>query len=177
MIMRVLERNEIETIWTIDRSEAHYHVYRLENGELRLTPAYFDMKGWAPGQVETDTPLLYACFDRGGAFWGMFDEDRLVGVAVVDSVPRGIDSDRLQLEYLYVSCDYRGQGVGTRLFNAAKEFARASGARYLYISATPTENTINFYLGRGCRVAAPPDPDLFLIEPDDIHLICPTNQS
>jgi hypothetical protein len=44
------------------------------------------------------------------------------------------------------------------------------GAATLYVSATSSENTVNFYLRRGCRVAAQPDEALFALEPEDIHL-------
>jgi hypothetical protein len=54
----------------------------------------------------------------------------------------------------------------------AKATARERGAKRLYISATPSENTINFYLRRGCVVAAEVDPHLFELEPEDIHLEC-----
>jgi GNAT superfamily N-acetyltransferase len=172
MIIRSLTRDEIEMIWTIDRSEVHDHVYRMQDGMLVLTTSYFDITGWAPGQVENDTPLLYAIFDRGGTFLGMLNDDQLVGVAVVDTVPLGKARDQVQLKYLYVSCVYRQQGVGTRLFEAARVTARARGAKFLYVSATPTQNTVNFYLQRGCVLADPPDPDLFALEPDDIHLVC-----
>jgi len=173
MIVRQLARNEIETIWTIDRSEVHHHIYQMRGGQLVLTPAYFEVHGWRPGQIEHNTPLLYACFDRGGAFVGMFDEQKIVGVAVVDSVPLGAAGDQLQLKYLYVSRDYRRHGVGTWLFQEAGAIARVRGASWLYISATPTENTIHFYQRRGAAVNPTPDPELYAQEPDDIHLICP----
>jgi len=48
--------------------------------------------------------------------------------------------------------------------------ARELGARRLYISATPSENTVRFYLRRGCRVTDEVDAALFDLEPDDIHL-------
>lgn len=172
MIIRPLARDEIATIWTIDRSEVHHHMYRMQDGQLVLTPTYFDMHGWAPGQVEDDTPLLAQTHDRGGTFLGMFDNDQLIGVAVVDTVPLGVLGDQVQLKYLYVSRSYRHAGVGTRLFEATREAARSRGAKFLYISATPTENTVNFYLRRGCRVATPADPNLLALEPDDIHLVC-----
>ena len=126
MIVRPLQRQEIETIWTIDRSEVHHRVYRLRDGDLVLTPGYFDLQGWPPEQIEYDTPALYACFDWGGDFIGMFLDDQLVGVAVVDSIPLGIESDHLQLKYLYVSRAYRRQGVGTRLFHKARAIGRAN---------------------------------------------------
>jgi len=173
MIVRQLARDEIETIWTIDRSEVHHHIYQMHGDQLVLTPAYFEAPGWAPGQIEHDTPVLYACFDRGGAFVGMFDDQKLVGVAVVDSLPLGAAGDQLQLKYLYVSRDYRQQGVGTRLFREAGAIARTRGATWLYISATPTENTIHFYQRCGAVVNLTPDPELYAQEPDDIHLVCP----
>jgi GNAT superfamily N-acetyltransferase len=173
MIVRRLARDEIETIWTIDRSEVHHNIYEIRDGQLVLTPSYFDAGGWAPGQIEHDTPLLYACFDRGGAFIGMFDNQKLVGVAVVDSIPLGTAGDQLQLKYLYVSRDYRQQGVGKRLFREASAIARSCGAVWLYISATPTENTVQFYQGCGVVINPTPDPELYAQEPEDIHLLCP----
>lgn len=92
---------------------------------------------------------------------------------MLDGKPIASDSHTHELKYLYVSRDYRGRGVGTRLFDAARESARTLGAAELYISATPTENTVNFYRRRGCTVAQTPDPELFAAEPDDIPLRCP----
>ena len=77
----------------------------------------------------------------------------------------------IELKKLYVSHDYRGQGVGVQLFDAAKSVARTRGASFLYISATPTENTVNFYRNRGSILAVPPDPERLTLEPDDIHLV------
>jgi GNAT superfamily N-acetyltransferase len=168
--IRALTRNEIDLIWTIDRSEVHHHIYRNVDGDLTLVPAYFDVPGWHPKMVETDRIKLRECFDRGGIFVGDFQADRLVGVAVVDAQPIEAAADHLQLLYLYVSRHARGQGVGTRLFEEAAAEARALGAKALYISAAPTENTVNFYLRRGSSLLADPDPDLFAAEPEDIHL-------
>ena len=72
----------------------------------------------------------------------------------------GAVGDQMQLAYLYVSRTYRGRGVGMRLFEAAASFAREAGAQALYVSATPTENTVDFYLNRGCVLAPEPDPAL-----------------
>jgi hypothetical protein len=46
------------------------------------------------------------------------------------------------------------------------------GAAWVYISATPAENTIDFYLRRGCVLAEELDSELFELEPKDIHLEC-----
>jgi hypothetical protein len=113
---RVLTRDEIELIWTIDRSEVYDHIFEVVEGRLKLVPAHFEI----------------ASADR---------------------------------------CVVRASG--RKLFGKAAEAARALGAKALYISAIPTENTVNFYLHLGASLAADPDPDLFRAEPDDVHLIYP----
>jgi diamine N-acetyltransferase len=173
MHMRPLSRDEVELIWTIDRSEVHHHVYEVREGQLARVRKYFEIPGWRPNAVEKETAALFECFDRGGTFLGLFDGDELVGIGVLDSARVGRAHDQMQLTYLYVSRAYRGRGVGTQLFDAAASIAREAGASALYVSATPTENTVDFYLGRGCVLAREPDPRLLAAEPDDIHLIYP----
>ncbi len=167
---RNLSRAEIRAIWTIDRSEVIEAVYSVEGGALVLKPEHFDAHGWPPGEAETYTPLLEDCYDRGGWFYGLFDDDRLMGVAMLESRFIGQGRDQLQLKFLHVGNGYRDQGLGRHLFHLAADEARRRGARRLYISATPSQHTVDFYLGLGCRVTGEPDLDLFALEPEDIHL-------
>jgi predicted N-acetyltransferase YhbS len=167
---RILARDEIGAIWTIDRREAIEAVYYLENGTLTLKTEHFDAHGWPPGETETYTPLLYDSYDHGGWLYGLFDGDRLVGVAVLEGRFIGRLRDQLQLKFLHVSHGYRDQGLGRRLFELAAAEARRRGARRLYISATPSQHTIDFYLGLGCTVTPEPHAELFALEPEDIHL-------
>jgi GNAT superfamily N-acetyltransferase len=173
VVSRPLTRGEIDRIWTIDRSEVNHHIYKVVDGRLVLVPAYFEVPGWHPKMIECDRSKLRGCFDRGGIFRGAFDGDALVGVSVVDTKRIESAADHLQLLYLYVSRSVRGQGVGRQLFAEAAEAARALGAKALYISSVPTENSVNFYLHRGASLAAEPDPDLFAAEPEDVHLTYP----
>jgi len=173
MDMRLLTRNEVELIWTIDRSEVHRHTYEVREGQLVRTANYFEVPGWRTDAPERMTPVLLDCFDRGGTFLGVFDAKALIGMGVLESERVGRARDQMQLAYLYVSRTYRGRGVGTKLFEAVLPFAREAGASALYVSATPTENTVDFYLGRGCMLAPEPDPKLLAAEPEDIHLLYP----
>lgn len=168
---RELARAEVEKIWTIDRAEVINGIYYLEEGRLVRKAEHYDMHGWPPGDPERYNPILYDCFDRGGWFLGLFDESRLVGVAILEVDFIGREKDQLQLKFLHVSHAYRDQGLGTSLFERSKEQALRLGARQIYISATPSENTINFYLRMGCRVTPEPDPALYELEPEDIHLV------
>ncbi len=170
---RELTRTEIARLWDIDRREVIDNIYYFENGGLVLKPEHYDMQGWPPGEAELYTPILLDCFDRGGWFHGLFDGELLVAAAVLESKFIGPHKDLLQLKALHVSCAYRGRGLGRQLFELARTKARALGAKGLYISATPSEHTVHFYMRLGSSLTPTPDPDLFALEPEDIHLECP----
>lgn len=168
--IRQLERHEIRGIWSIDRAEVVDNVYYREGNELVLKPEDHDVKGWPPGKPERDGPILIDCFDRGGTFYGAFENETLIGATVLESRFIGPEKDQLQLKFLHVSRRHRQSGLGCTLFNKAAARARELGARRLYVCATPSENTVRFYLRRGCRVTDRVDADLFELEPDDIHM-------
>ena len=170
MEFRFLTRFEIPLVWSIDRSETNERIYYLNDGQLVLEDEPYDMQGWPPGEAEHYTPHLLDCFERGGTFWGAFESEKLVGVAVLESKFVGSRKDTLQLKFLHVSRDQRGAGLGKRLFHIAAEKARSLGAKKMYISSTPSEHTVDFYMRQGCRLAEEIDPELFALEPEDIHL-------
>jgi len=170
MNIRLLEREEVPLVWQIDRREVIHNIYNLRDGELVLVPEYFDVQGWPPGEAKHYTPMLLDCFDRGGTFWGAFEDGTIVGTAILESKFIGSNGDTLQLKFLHVSHGQRKQRLGRKLFNLAAEKAASLGAKKLYISATPSENTINFYMRLGCVLATEVDPELFALEPEDIHL-------
>jgi len=169
---RGLSRDEIKAVWTIDRSEIVETVYYLIDGALVLKPEHYDMRGWPIGEADKYTPILEACYDQGGWFYGLFDGERLVGAAVLASRFLGGRNARLQLKFLHIGNAYRGKGLGKQLFRLAKTEARRRRATHIYVSATPSEHTVKFYLDLGCTVTREPDPELFALEPYDIHLEC-----
>jgi hypothetical protein len=50
------------------------------------------------------------------------------------------------------------------------ELARRVGDTEIVVTATPSENTVRFYLGRGYQPMAEPFPELLELEPEDIHM-------
>jgi hypothetical protein len=107
---RELERSEIDWIWSIDRSEEIRSRFYFENGALVLKPEIYHLRGWPPGEVPFYTPFLLDCFDRGGWFYGLFDDTRLIAVAVLENKLIGKNHDLLQLKFLHVSSAYRKMG-------------------------------------------------------------------
>jgi predicted N-acetyltransferase YhbS len=170
--IRELERRELPDIWSIDRAEVIDQLYYHEGDELVLKPERHDVQGWPESEPERYAPILLDCFDRGGTFYGAFDGQGLIGAVVLESRFMGPDKDQLQLKFLHVSQRYRNAGLGSMLFDKAVGSARELGARRLYVSATPSENTVRFYLRRGCCVTQDVDAALHELEPEDIHLEC-----
>lgn len=168
--LRRLTRDEIPQVWNIDRTELIENLYTLENNQLILSAQRFDMKGWPEGEAAHYTPILLESEARGAPFWGIFEHGKLIAAASVDPQWRGINGDLLQLAFLHVSYQQRGQGLGQLLFQQAVEYAKAQGAAGLYISSTPSENSVNFYRHRGCVLCSSPDAELYQREPEDIHL-------
>ena len=54
-----------------------------------------------------------------------------------------------QLASLHVSREHRRQGVATLLLSEACRLARQDGAQTIYVSATPSESAVGFYLSQG----------------------------
>lgn len=168
---RALQEHDIPLLALIDRTELIEQCYRLEDGWLTLYDERFDMHGWPEGEAERDALTLHDSFARGGWLHGVFVGPTLVAAAVVDNrVIHNAGRAMLQLKFLHVSHAYRGHGLGGRLFQLACEHALQVGAQGLYVSATPSRNTVDFYQRQGCQLLEWPDPDLLLLEPEDIHL-------
>jgi GNAT superfamily N-acetyltransferase len=68
---------------------------------------------------------------------------------------------------------YHHRGIGRQLPWRLAERARRVGATGLYVSATPTRDTVDAYRHMGAIVLETPDPALLALEPDDIHLLLP----
>jgi predicted N-acetyltransferase YhbS len=77
------------------------------------------------------------------------------------------------LDMLHVSSDFRGQGIGKKLFEIGIEEARKAGAEALYISACSSEETIAFYKKMGCTLTVNPIKEIVEKEPFDLQMICP----
>ena len=71
----------------------------------------------------------------------------------------------------------RMKGIGRKLISLCKEEVFKRNFTRMYISATPSKNTIDFYIRVGCKLTEDIDPVLYEKEPEDIHmeLLCGLN--
>jgi predicted N-acetyltransferase YhbS len=170
MEIRKLTQSELEDVKNIDRSEIITHVYYFKKGELVLEEEQHDVPGWKPEVIAKHIEYLKDLTDRKGIICGAFDNSKLVGVMALENKFIGSNKDQLELYFMHVSNNYRGKGVGTELFKIAVKEAQKLGAVKLYISASPSRLTTDFYLNLGCKLAQELIPELFEREPEDIHL-------
>jgi GNAT superfamily N-acetyltransferase len=173
LVERQLLVTELDAFATIDRSEQIDGHYVVEHGALRYVAAPVTARGWYPAEAERYVDRLCDVVRHGGIVVGAWDGEQLVGVAALDVRPVGGDARTMDLDLMHVSRPHRGRGVARRLIAMLAEQATALGATALYISATPTRNTVDAYVRIGARLADPPDPVRLAREPDDIHLLLP----
>ncbi len=173
MEYRVLTRSEINRFNELDRTEVVERVHYMRDGRMTLVDERHDMSDWSDKAKAGYIKMIEDAEERGATVNGAFCDNRLVGMAVVDHNMVATGEPRLNLIGLWVSHGYRGRGIARHLVRLAGAEAVERKAEALYISATPSEHTIGFYLSLGCRHADPIDPALFEKEPEDIHLELP----
>ena len=171
--IRDLARSELSRVGEIDRTERIDVLFEQHGTELvawrrgSWSASAWDPDGHGEHSVHAQRQTLVHYADAGGIARGAFSGGRLVGIGVV--VPH-IRPAIAQLAFLHVSQDFRAAGVGSRLSADLDLVARRAGDIEIVVSATPSENTVRFYLGRGYRPMARPLPELLELEPDDVHM-------
>jgi GNAT superfamily N-acetyltransferase len=172
MEIRRLPPESLRLISDIDRSEEVRVGYTVEDGALISHRVHWLVPNWSPSgldehsvqhQIETWRPVL----GRGGMLLGAFDGETLAGLAIIEPV---FEPGTAWLAFMHVGRPHRRRGAATALWTEAERIAAAAGANTIYVSATPSESAVGFYLSKGCVLASTPHPELHAREPEDIHL-------
>lgn len=169
-IFKELGFDEIAKIREIDRAEEIFKMYKFENGQLLLYPDYQLVDGFTLEEINQIIQRQERLLSENGKIMGVFSDKVLIGVASLESKKRGIEKEYCKMDILYVSKDFRGLKIAQQLLDWTKKEAIRFGAKKLYISATPTQNTVDFYLNNGAKITQELDNELFTLEPEDIHL-------
>jgi GNAT superfamily N-acetyltransferase len=169
---RRIARAEFSRVAEIDRTERIDLIYEQRGTELVERRGDWSSPAWDPTghgehSVEAQRRAIEHYVDAGGIAIGAFSEGRLVGIGVV--VPN-LRPGIAQLAFLHVSEVCRTAGIGRRLSDELDLIARDAGDTEMVVSATPSENTVRFYMGRGYELMAQPLPELYELEPEDVHM-------
>lgn len=172
---RAVGREELSCIAEIDRQERIEVLYEQQGVRLIERHAHWDAPPWdADGDGEHSVAAKVReaerYVDAGGVAIGAFVNAGLVGIGIV--VPH-LRPQIAQLAFLHVSAPLRKNGIGGHLSDELDQIARDLGAIEMVVSATPSANTVRFYLAHGYQPTEQPLPELVQLEPDDVHMSKP----
>jgi ribosomal protein S18 acetylase RimI-like enzyme len=164
---------ELPRLDEIDRSEVIEALYRVERGALVKDDEHVDVPRWLPGDGDHSVGRMrvFTAEHLAAGAEGIMalSRDKLRGIALVGF---RLSPETAQLALLHVSREARRTGVARSLCRRCYDLARARGARQIYVSATPSDSAVGFYEAEGFRLTTP-DPALFALEPEDIHMLRP----
>src|SRR5256885_154170 len=157
---------------TLSAPESMRSLPRRSVSRLERRSGDFNAPAWfTEGEGEHSVAHQRAECERhlaaGGIALGAFAKGQLVGIGIVRP---HIRPEIAQFAFLYVSNGHRAQGIGQHLSEELERLAREGGDTTMVVSATPSLNTVRFYLQRGFEPTAEPLPELYELEPEDVHL-------
>ncbi len=153
-------------ILEIDVSEHGAAVYHWLDGAVQPVAEEWTRPRWTAESWRAETWIDVLTLP-GVRAWGAFDDGRLVGIGVYRPY---LTEEMAQLAALYVSRAHRRQGIAARLIAEVCRQAREDGFATLYVSATPSESAVGFYCSQGFEPTRTAHPQLFALEPEDIHM-------
>lgn len=167
MIIKTITADEIMPDMLLGFNHFHKVLYKWIKDEsgwaLKESP---ETKQWSDEKKRWITEYFCQHIRRGGCVTGAFENDILIGFALIDGTIRGELYKYVNLSMLFVVDEHKGKRIGTRLFNAACEAARSLEAERLFISASTPMQTIAFYKKMGCTDACEIIPE-FIDTPND----------
>ena len=170
MEYRTLGRTELSLIAEIDRSEHINVLYEQHGTQLVARHGTWSASAWDPDghgedSVEAKVHQLQHYFDK------------TAGSRSVRSSAGGWSESASPCHTLrpgsrsrHVSAPFGTTAIGSRPSEQLEQIARTAGDSDMVVSATPSENTVRFYLGRGFQPMADPLTELFELEPEDVHM-------
>ena len=165
--VRQLVDDELERVVEVDVTETDTTVL-VQHGtdvavrEERWTRPARDAAAW-----HEHARIWRQALADGGAAWGAFAGDRLVGIIVLRRRVRpGTD----QLLALFVDAHHRRRGIAGALVEALEHDSRGGNANAIVVSAAPSRSAVGTYLRHGYQPMSTPLPELLALEPEDIQM-------
>ncbi len=154
-----------------NRTQFTNRVYYINDvGELDVKVDLFDEFWDNPRKKEIVAILRYLNDDTNGVVIGAYSDNKVKGFAAINGELVGSKEQYLNLSFLHVSSELRGQGIGKRLISEAAKQAKMLNAKKLYIGANPSVETIEFYFNVGCVLAEEIVKEVYNHEPRDLQL-------
>lgn len=156
-------------LFTFQRyQETHKVLVEIDNRLIEKNDSFID--DWDTAKKVAIVEELRACLTAGGIVLGAYENQALLGFANIEPTRFGHQREYIELSYLHVSREFRGRGIGKKLFEVCNEMGNKLGAQKLYIAAHPSIESQLFYKKMGCTLASYIEKDILSKEPLDIQL-------
>lgn len=146
------EQISLSLFENFDRQQYVTHCRRKIDGQWMVVENAF-VEQWYEEDYRHRAEELKQTLREGGVVFAVFRQGMMKGFAAVESTFFGSRKQYLELSSIHVSADCRNQGIGRLLMDACKQWAKAKGAQFLYISAHSSVESQAFYTALGCREA------------------------
>lgn len=167
--IRQLEKDDLTQVADINVSETGTQLYQANDGQLQLIEEAWQRPRW-DAAAWAQMLERWAITLKPDLYVGAYVNHQMVGLA---SLRYQLTPVMAQLTTLHVDRIYRRQGIAGRLVQEIFRLSRDANVASIYVSATPSISAVHFYLRQGFQPTAEPDPQLFALEPEDIHMVRP----
>lgn len=157
---------------SLDDFIRHHEVHecwRNVDGKLKLVPNEFT-EDWSVEKCREVAAGISCRLEKDLSAFGAFYGNRLVGFVTVEHEIFGNSAKYVNLKQFQVSKDFRGRGIGRKLFVLACSEAKNLGAQKLYISAHSSKESQAAYKALGCIPASEVNEKMAAEEPFDIQM-------
>lgn len=142
---------------------------RKKDGEFYILKKDF-IENWDLEELRDTAAEELTAIREDSIAYGAFDEGRLIGFASLRNEIFGSFKQYIELKMMHVSEEYRGLGIGKKLFLLVASEAKKLGLEKLYISAHSSVESQAFYKSLGCVEATEIDAKRQANEPADVQM-------
>lgn len=147
MEYRELSLEEAQRIGEINAEQIIKRAWREVDGIRQLVVINW-LERQLPNGLEWHIAQLKDSLVNGGKAYGCFEEERLIGYAVIDGKLFGKGARYILLDQLFISLEYRGQGIGSALFRLCCEAAEYMKADKIYMCRVSRRNRCILFFNR-----------------------------
>lgn len=167
---RKLKVEESDRINEMNPSQHIRRAWRDVEGERQLVEINYQDSDWPNGYEHHYNNLKNTILSGGSAIGAFNSNSKLVGFATVNREFFGEKYHYVLLDQLFITIEYRGKGIGKKLFEISADVARKWNANKIYICAGSAEETIAFYFSIGCKEAVEINKEIYESDPRDYQL-------
>lgn len=167
---RKLKVEESDRINEMNPFQHIRRAWRDVEGERQLVEINYQDSDWPNGYEHHYNNLKDTILSGGSAIGAFNSNSKLVGFVTVNREFFGEKYHYVLLDQLFITLEYRGKGIGKKLFKISADVARKWNADKIYICAGSAEETIAFYFAIGCKEAVEVNKEIYESDPRDYQL-------